>query len=94
MSRLRRDTVKLMKVLYRLGTKIGEAWPPGSWVYCRQGHRWRVGVWYQVPIEHGYYPYTRSSGELSESEANARGIFRSGNAQKGPGDYYVDTVRK
>jgi len=91
MSRLRRDTVKLIKVLYRLGTKIGEAWPEGSWVYVRKGHRWRDGEWFQVG------PHTRKirgGYEFSESEMLARGIVRTGMPKMAMNAYYMDTNRK
>jgi len=60
-----------IKVLARL-TDIGQPWPVGAWVYLIGSKSW---------IQIAYYPNNpgRHYLELSELEANERGIFRTKN---------------
>ena len=58
-----------LKVLARF-TPVGSKWPWGTWVY---NPTWRKKQWFQVIVP---VLERRLPDEISEAEANQRGIFR------------------
>jgi hypothetical protein len=58
-------------------TEIGQTWPAFSWIYVA-GVTWNGGGWWRIPVD----GVTRFDGEISELEANQKGIFRKEQNEK------------
>lgn len=65
-----------IKVLARF-TEIGQLWPDGAWVHNTDMISGHIYIkWFQIKKEHDTDFKTRIPSEISEAEANQRGIFR------------------
>ena len=64
----------LIAVLAKLAPKVGEPWPPGSFVYVDGSNPFDGPGWFE--IEGDMTGHTRREDEWSEAEANARGEFK------------------
>jgi hypothetical protein len=67
-----------LKVVARF-TPIGELWPVGAWIYCLHKYQ-KDGFWYLIKNYEGekYDSMRRRfDHEISELEANQRGVFRN-----------------
>jgi hypothetical protein len=67
-----------LKVLARL-TEVGQWWPVGAWIYFDKKIFQTIDRWYQIKDVDGNIfqnMRVRYESEISELEANAKGIFR------------------
>ena len=70
-----------IKVLARF-TEVGQWWPVGAWIYFpSMGSDWDNMKWWKIEEIDSHRSRVRLDYEISELEANQKGIYRTNNAE-------------